>query len=128
MRPLSNLIVLGSLILGVSPLEEPALAAGLALTEEGIVFPDGTEQTTAAISEVENYFHDSAGIQLTGIEGGKIVDFSTAVPEGYRALIEYVSVHCETPLANPMLAANLRLTRIVADTPTTRPFYIPLLF
>ena len=85
-------------------------AASLSLTQEGVVFPDGTVQTTAATNEVAGFFQAGATVNLpsgfVGSYGTAVVD----VPDGYRAIVEFVSASCSVP-TGAIITSGLALTR-----------------
>lgn len=81
------LFSLGSLVAGW------VLAVGVAVNSDGITFPDGTVQMTAVGNEVKHPFMTSGNVTLNE---GELVTSKTLedLPEGFVAVIEFVSTRC----------------------------------
>jgi len=87
-----------------------ASAAGLSLAADGIVFSDGTVQTTAATNEVAGYFQANAAVVVTSGQSESSAPLAD-VPDGYIALIEFMSATCSTTESNPIVEAGVTTTK-----------------
>lgn len=119
--------VLVGAIIGLAVLSATiAPAAGLSLSQEGVTFPDGTVQTTAATNEVAGTFQAEATVEMTSnfvaVFWVPVVD----VPDGYRAVVEFVSVTCNVP-TGPAISAGISVTKLTSpSTSVSRRFQVPL--
>ena len=97
-------------------------------TVSGFKFPDETVQTTAATSEVQNFFQAASGVEISPGTTWSQSDFADViVPAGYRAIVEFASVECVTPPGNPVLLAGLGMIKR-GTIIIRRPFLIPIVY
>ena len=102
------------------------LAAGVAVNSDGIRFPDGTVQTTAAGSEPKYPFVTAANVTMN--EGETVISKTLEdLPEGFVAVIEFASARCVSNKQNYILELDLQVAEPApAGGVTTHSFPIPI--